>query len=333
MSLPRVRPELGKTLLAYLPAALLFPAVLAPPLNHDVAAILDFTQRWIGGEALYSRLLIPDPPLIFVLNLLPAYVGKHTGLDAILALQLCVLFYGAVVWWLTVRLRRHGEEGPIERYFLDVAPVLVLVGAGYDFGQREHLMVLGALPYLFLATRRAQGARDSYRYIVAILAAVASAIKPCFIGIPALVELYLLFTLGWRSYVRDPVPWAMVVVWTIYLASLPVFFPDYLDVMLTLIFNYYVGGSTVWQTILVPRMGIALALLVPLLWVGYRGNNVLVKILSLAAVGAAVSALVQRKGWSYHVVPIELFGGVLAGTIATHWLICMLLTSANIPRR
>ena len=160
MSLPRVRLELGKTLLAYLPAALLFPAVLAPPLNHDVAAILDFTQRWIGGEALYSRLLIPDPPLIFVLNLLPAYVGKHTGLDAILALQLCVLFYGAVVWWLTVRLRRHSEEGPIERYFLDVAPVLVLVGAGYDFGQREHLMVLGALPYLFLATRRAQGAQE-----------------------------------------------------------------------------------------------------------------------------------------------------------------------------
>jgi len=320
MSLPRVRLELGKTLLAYLPAALLFPVVLAPPLNHDVAAILDFTQRWIGGEALYSRLLIPDPPLIFVLNLLPAYVGKHTGLDAILALQLCVLFYGAVVWWLTVRLRRHSEEGPIERYFLDVAPVLVLVGAGYDFGQREHLMVLGALPYLFLATRRAQGAQDSYRYVVAILAAVAFAIKPYFVGIPALVELYLLFTLGWRSYVRDPVPWAMVVVWTIYLASLPVFFPDYLDVMLTLIFNYYVGGSTVWQTILVPRMGIALALLVPLLWVGYRGNNVLVKILSLAAVGAAVSALVQRKGWSYHIVPIELFGGVLAGTIAAHWL-------------
>ena len=319
-SLPRTRLGVGKTLVAYLPAALLLLVVLAPPLNHDVAANLDLAQRWIGGEAPYSRLLITDPPLILLLNLLPAYVGKYTGLDAILALQLCVLFYGAVVWWLTVRLRRHSDEGPIERNFLDVAPVLVLVGAGYDFGQREHLMVLGALPYLFLATRRAQGAQDSYRYIVAILAAVAFAIKPYFLGIPALVELYLLFTLGWRSYVRDPVPWAMVVVWTIYLASLPVFFPDYLDVMLPLIFNFYVGGQTVWQTILVPRMGIALVLLVPLLWVGFRGNNVLAKVLSLAAVGAAVSALVQRKGWSYHIAPIELFGCVLAGTIAACWL-------------
>ena len=72
--------------------------------------------------------------------------------------------------------------------------------------------------------------------------------------------------------------------------------------------------------ILVPRMGTALVLLVPLLWIAFRGKDVLPKILSLAAMGAAVSALVQRRGWSYHIVPIELFGCVLAGTIASRWL-------------
>jgi len=293
---------------------------LAPPLNHDVAANLDLTQRWIGGEALYSRLITTDPPLIFGLNLFPVYVDKYTDLGAIFALQLCVLLYGTVVWWLTVGLRRQSEEGAIERHFLNVAPVLVLVGAGYDFGQREHLMVLGAVPYVFLATRRVQGAQDSYRYTVAILAAVAFAIKPYFLCIPALVELYLIFTLGWRLYMRDPVPWAMAAVWVIYVASIAVLFPDYLSIMLPLIFNYYVGGQTVWQTILEPRMGTALVLFVPLLWLGFQGKNVLSKILSLAATGAVVSALIQRKGWSYHIVPIELFGCVLAGTIASRWL-------------
>src|ERR1700688_2006439 len=109
---PKAGLELARKLVAYWPALLLLPAVLAPPLNHDVAANLDLTQRWIGGEALYARLLEPNPPLIFVLNLLPAYVGKYTSLDTILALQLCILFYGAVVWWLCARLRRHSEEGP-----------------------------------------------------------------------------------------------------------------------------------------------------------------------------------------------------------------------------
>lgn len=318
--LPKAGLELGKTLVAYGPALLLLPVVLAPPLNHDVAAILDFTQRWIGGETLYARLLDPNPPLIFVLNLLPAYLGTYTGLDAVTALQVCILLFGAVVWWLTSRMRRLSDEGPVERHFLDVAPVLVLLGAGYDFGQREHLMALGALPYLFLAARRARGEPGSHHFAVAILAAVAFALKPYFLGIPALVELYVLLSRGWRSHLRDPVPWVMAAVWVTYLASLPVLFPDYLEDILPLISSSYLGGMSVWPTVLVPRLATALLLLIPLVWIAFRGRNALAKILSLAAVAAAVSALMQRKGWSYHIVPIELFGGVLAGTLAARWL-------------
>lgn len=310
---------LGRKLIIYLPALLFLPVVLAPPLNHDVAAILDFSERWIGGEALYSRLLDANPPLIFVLNLLPASLSKYTGLDAVIAIQLCILLYGAVVWWLTIRLRGRGDEGPIERRFLDVAPVLAFVGAGYDFGQREHLMALGALPYLFLAVRRAREQRTPHRYAVAALAAIAFALKPYFLAIPALVESYLLFSRGWRSSVRDPVPWAMAAIWAAYLASLPVLFPDYLEIVLPLISNY-LGGLSVWQMALMPRVAIALALSCPLLWAALRSRSVPVKILGLAAVGAVASAFMQRKGWSYQVVPIELFGCVLAGTLAARWL-------------
>jgi len=306
-------------LVAYLPAFLLLPVVLAPPLNHDVAAILDFTQRWIGGEALYARLLDPNPPLIFLLNLLPTYLGTYTGLDAVVALQGCVLLLGAVVWWLASRVRRLSDEGSIERHFLDVAPVFVLLGAGYDFGQREHLMALGALPYLFLSARRARGEPGAHRFAVAILAAVVFALKPYFLGVPALVELYVLLSLGWRPYLRDPVPWVMAAVWVTYLGSLPILFPDYLKVVLPLISSNYLGG-TIWETVLQPRMAIALVLLIPLVWIAFLGRDALVKISALAAVAATVSALMQRKGWSYHIVPIELFGCVLAGTLAARWL-------------
>jgi hypothetical protein len=308
--------ELAKTFVAYLPAALLLPVVLAPPLNHDVAGILDFTQRWIRGEALYTRLLDPNPPLIFVFNRLPAYLGTRTGLDSIAALQACILLLGAPVWWLALRMRQRGDEGLIERSFLDAAPVFVLLGAGYDFGQREHLMIVGALPYLLLAARRAGGERAPHRFAVAVLAAVTFALKPYFLAVPGLIELYVLACLGWRRYLPDPVPWVMIAVWAIYLASLPLMFPDYLNVVLPLIATHYVGG-TIWE---VPRLATALVLLVPLVWIAFRGANALAKIFSLAAVGAAVSALVQRKGWSYHIVPIELMTCVLAGTLAACWL-------------
>jgi hypothetical protein len=307
---------LAKIFAPYLPAALLLPVVLAPPLNHDVAAILDFSARWIGGEPLYTRLLDPNPPLIFVLNLLPVYLGAHTGVDAVIALQACILLMGAAVWWLALRMRRRGDEGPIERSFLDAAPVFALLGAGYDFGQREHLMILGALPYLFLAARRAGGEPAPYRFTAAVLAAVAFALKPYFLSVPGLVELYVLSCLGWRSYLRDPIPWVMAAVWAMYLASLPLLFPDYLNVVLPLISTNYVGG-TIWEA---PRLAIALVLLIPPVWIAFRGQNPLAKLFGLAAVGAAVSALVQLKGWSYHIVPIELMVCLLAGTLAARWL-------------
>jgi hypothetical protein len=86
---------LGKRSLACLPALFFLPVVLAPALNHDVAALLDFSERWLDGEALYSRLIDANPPLIFALNLVPAALARYASLEPVTALLLCVLIYGA----------------------------------------------------------------------------------------------------------------------------------------------------------------------------------------------------------------------------------------------
>jgi hypothetical protein len=46
---------------ALIPALLFVPIVLAPPLNHNVAAMLQFSQRWLAGEHLYSDLIDSIP--------------------------------------------------------------------------------------------------------------------------------------------------------------------------------------------------------------------------------------------------------------------------------
>ena len=319
-------PLRGRILLTYVPALVALPVVMAPPLNHDVAALLEFSQRWLAGEPLYARLIDANPPLIFVLNLVPAVLAEATGANAILALQFCVLIFAAVVWGLSTRVRRdaraHTSEGTTERLFLDVVPVLLLTAAGYEFGQREHLMTLGALPYLFSAARRAQGENPPHRLAVTLVAAAAFALKPHFLAIPALVELYLLLARGVRSQLRDPVPWIMAAVWAAYLAVLPVLFPAYFTVVVPLVLSNYLslGDLSFAQMILVPRMATALLLLVPLIIIAALWGNALARILCLAALGAAVSAIMQRKGWSYHILPAELFPLVLAGTLAARRL-------------
>ena len=267
---------------ALLPVLLFVPFVLAPPLNHDVAAVLAFSERWLAGEHLYSDLIDVNPPLIYVLNLIPAAIAAGTGIDAVTALQACLVAFGLFVWWLGVRVRDRASEGRVECAFLDVLPGLFVFAAGYDFGQREYLMAVGALPYLLAAARRERGERPSLSVAVAMLAAVGFALKPHFLGIPALVELYIIarplapWPKAFGKYLRDPEPWAMAAVWAIYLLSLPLLFPDYLKVVVPLVLGYYLdtGDETVWLVLLVRRMLTVLLLLAPLaaiaLWPGQR---------------------------------------------------------------
>lgn len=323
---------------ALVPALLFVPFVLAPPLNHDVAAVLSFSERWLAGERLYVDLIDVNPPLIFVLNLLPAMLEDLLGVEGWVALQLCVVALGLFAWWLSLQVRQRAAEGPVQRALLDATPGLLLFGAGYDFGQREHLMLIAAFPYLLASARREAGARPRRRLPAALLAGVGFALKPHFLAIPALVELCVAFGRsraaagepGWlvavRATLRDPVPWTMAAVWAVYLASLPLLFPQYLRFVVPLVWEFYLdeGPTTVADLFVQPRMATALCLLLPLFWAtlraGWGAERAIGRVLALAALGALAAATAQHKGWSYHIMPIELFAGLLGTVLAAQWL-------------
>jgi hypothetical protein len=313
---------------ALLPVAFFAACVFAPPLNHDVAAILAFSERWRDGERLYVDLIDVNPPLIFILNLLPAWLAQTTGVDAVAALHLCLLAWGLIVWALAWLLRPRGG-GPVERMLIRVLPGLFVFGAGYDFGQREHLMAASALPYLFAAARRAQGEAPRGAIVAAVLAAVGFALKPHFLAVPALVEAAVFAsraTLGLWPARRDAVPWTMIAIWTAYAVTLPLLFPAYLFGVVPLVWDLYLGlgGLGVTDMLLTPRLGTALLLLAPLLWLVARRwrtpDGALPRMLAAAALGGAAAAVVQRKGWSYHVVPLQMFTLALASLLAARFL-------------
>jgi hypothetical protein len=311
---------------ALLPVLFFVLCVLAPPVNHDVAAVLSFSQRWLAGERLYVDLIDVNPPLIYVLNLLPAWLARATGIEAVTALQACLLAWSAAVWALALRLRDPAADGPVERLLLAVLPGLLVFAAGHDFGQRDHLMAASALPYLYAAARRARGEAPRGRIAAAVLAAVGFALKPYFLGIPALVELAVLLGCGPRRWLRDPVPWIMAALWLLYLVSLPLFFPDYLSGVLPLVWDLYLdlSGLGPVDTLRIHRVGGTVLVLAALLWPALRPTTrpggALPRLLALAALGGLASALAQRKGWSYQVLPLELFTLALAVLLAARRL-------------
>jgi hypothetical protein len=322
---------------ALAPAALFLLTVLSPPLNHDVAAVLNFTERWIAGERLYSQLIDVNPPLIFVLNLIPGYLAEFTPLDGVSALLFCLVALAGLCWWLSLRLREGMAEGPVERAALAALVPLVLVLPGYDFGQREVLMATVAIPYAVLAARRMLELPTSRRmtFGVSLLAALGFALKPHFLGVPLLVEAAVLlrplavggFGRGaWRralAGLKDPVPWTMAGIWLLYLASIPLFFPDFFGHVVPLVWDYYVdlGGLSAFSTLLTDQMGPAtlLLLMVSSLCLMLRFGP-LVLALWAAMAGAFLSAWVQHKGWTYHVAPVFMLGGLTAGVMAARWL-------------
>lgn len=310
-------------LAALVPALAFLLTVIAPPFNHDVAAVLDFSGRWLGGERLYADIVDVNPPLIFVLNLLPAAIGAWTPLDAVQALLLCLLGLCALSAGLALRLL---PEAPVEAACLAVGIPLLTLAAGYDFGQREHLMVLAALPYLLLAARRIEGVPTGRGLALgcAVLAGLGFAQKPHFLVVPGLVEGLVLLRRGPGRALRDPVPWTMAAVWLLYLAAIPVFFPDYFGRVLPLIWRYYLHLSNFswWQVILTERLGTALMLLLPLAVLAFLqpGWGALPQVLALAGLGTALSAVAQHKGWTYHALPVRLLAGLLAVVLAARWL-------------
>ncbi len=93
-----------------------------------------------------------------------------------------------------------------------------------------------------------------------------------------------------------------------------------------LVWEFYLdeGETTALRLFLLPRMATVLCLLAPLLWIAVRlrwqRDTALVRMLCLAALGALASAVAQHKGWSYHIVPIELFTCSLGLLLAAQWL-------------
>ena len=322
----------------FLPALLFLPMVLIPPINHDVSVVLQFSQRWLAGERLYTDLIDVNPPLIFILNLLPAAITAYTPVGPVLAVQLCVCAWGLLCWRLAWIARDRAAEGKIERLFLDTLPLLFLLAAGYDFGQREHLMTMAALPYLFAAGRRCGGSQPRGRISIALVAALGFALKPYFLALPALIELAVLVACYRRRrpgspmavWLRDPVPWILGTVWGLYLLLIAAVLPAYFTTILPLVREAYLGfASLPWTSmVIVPRFALANALLSLLLLLAFvrpgagfvQPGGALPRLFGLAGLAGAIAAFVQHKGFSYHILPNEFFTFALAGLMASRWL-------------
>jgi hypothetical protein len=278
-----------------------------------MAFLLYAAGRVLDGARLYVDVVEINPPLIVALNLPAVVLARAAGMSDILVYRALVVvaLLGSLAFadWALRRVLDPAEIRLRRRVLLVLAFGLFLM-PGNDFGEREHLLVALALPYVLLAVGRAGGrpATGGGAVAAGVFAGIGLALKPHFLLVWAAIEGYA----AWRLRARRPSDEALgtAAVLALYLAGVAVLTPQYFGLVKLLGPAYAGYGYDPFLHVLITAPGTPLCALAVLSWAALRReakHGVLWTVLLVALVTSFVAAAAQQKGWSYHFYPARVF--------------------------
>jgi hypothetical protein len=299
--------------------ALVVAARAPGTVGSDVAWQLWIAHQLNGGVGLYRDVVETNPPLWFWMGM---PVDRLSGLIHVRSDHLLILLIGGFAGLslaATDRIVRDAIDRPRRALLLAYAALVLAAMPWLQFGQREQIVLIGALPYAALigARRRGRAVPRSLACLVGLGAALGFALKHYFLLVPVLLELWLL--LGRKGKWRPVRPETLAIVGAglAYAGAFVLFAGDYLSNALPLILLAYgVTGAERFLDLLQPAVlaaGATLALILAHPRLLRSEPSGLAAALAVAAAGFAAAYFIQAKGWSYHAVP---FAGCAALALA-----------------
>lgn len=297
------------------------PQFLQPALP-DTSWLLYAAERLRRGARLYVDVVEVNPPLIVWLNLPVAALAELTGLAPLQVYRCAVAgVIGLSLSLIAVVLGRNALEAPTTTRVLMLLSAVVLAPlAGSDFGEREHLLLVGALPYVFMVAARLQAIPMPgwLALLAGVMAGAGLALKPYFLVLPLVLEGGVLLTR--RGTLARAETLAIASVLVLYLAAVQLWAPEYWDVARTFGAAYYRFLQEPWLITAVTGHGAGLVLCALLAYSVLRKRGVdapLGSTLFLATLALYGSAVLQRKGWRYHFYPAMGTSLLLLGWLTT----------------
>ena len=288
-------------------------------LNHDVSWILHSARWLLAGRSFGLDVLDPSPPMSWVPSFPAAAIVNAGVMLEPGALRLSVWIYFLISLGLLIRVSNEFQGAEKIASYGCIA-AFIMAGAltpAFSFGQREHLCVLFAMPYLAIAVLRMHKVKAipaSVAICAGVLAGVGFSIKPFFFAVPLLVETGLVLKVGWRSILRREFLALMSIAFC-YALAVSVLMPDFLSRVVPLIRDVYWAYDTSSRTAMLDRYWMAVepaaygmvAVLVSRRWTCHQ------TVLLLAGAGFSISYFVQSKGFVYHAYPVLLCALVFLG--------------------
>ena len=295
------------------PALALVAAIVSVRACGSVDADVSW-QLWVahqlnGGARLYRDVVEGNPPLWFWMGMPVDALAQLTHVRSDHVLIALVGCCAALSLAATDRLLRAMPER--RRALLLAYAALVLVAMPWlQFAQREHIALIGALPYAALIAARRNGrvASVSLALLVGAGAALGFALKHYFLLVPISLELWLAISLrkAWRPFRPETI--AVAAVGIVYAAAFAFFAPDYFSVTLPMLILAY-GATGAERAIDLFQPAVLTGLATLALLIAFRGTlrserTGIAAALIVAAIAFAAAYFIQSKGWSYHAVPL-----------------------------
>jgi hypothetical protein len=289
---------------------LLSLAIIGPSyLNHDDAWYLYMGRVLLDGGTLYRDVIDTNPPLIIYLMLPAVWLAGHLGASAVVVFKAFVYAMGVGSLLVAARLL-WSVPGltPAARRLVMTALVFAMLPMArvIEFGQREHLMVMLTLPYVLAAVARANGQPlpRAFAWTVGLAAGLGFAIKPHALLAWLAIELAQALIGRSRWSWRRPEALGSAAAMAVYALAVVVFVPQYLplaDKVRQVYGGMNASASLLFQLVDIRFWIVGLALMA-LLRIP-RDARSAPWVLFAAWTGFLLSALVQLKGWNYHLYP------------------------------
>lgn len=282
-------------------------AAMRGPTKDDIAWLLYVAASWLHGSRLYVDIVEVNPPLIVWICAVPALIGEWLKLDA---RMVAIPFFGAIILgcaaWasLIVSKARQGFGDPV--IVFAVCGTVLMVIPNIEFGQREHLLIAAALPYLAVVGREL--ARDPpgrwLSIATAVVAALGCALKPRYVMAFGAVEIYCCFQ-GLR--LLRPATVTAAATLASYVLAIIVLEPAFFREAIPMAFALYGASDVPFLDMLFDfrllLVGLAVGA-VMLATTPMRGDHSkLPAALFIFAVAATLVCFIQGKNWFYHRIP------------------------------
>lgn len=269
---------------------------------HEARRMLAGT---VGGDGLFEL----TPPLFLLWYIPPVLLTAISSMTIMHAVQWYVFFLISISLSICYPLvsKIFSKDIVLSRiFFLAIAATFLLLPMSADVGQREHFLLYLSVPYLLLVAYRLPGGsiHPCYALLIGMLAGLGFAIKPFFMMVPLLVELYVIF------YKRSLLAWlrietiAMLAILLMYSVCIWMYFPTYFLSVVPLVSRVYYGYSFSWKELIQLDVLFSVLVLIGSLFC-YRNNpyKALYHILSVAMVGFLSCYFIQKTTWFYHLLP------------------------------